>query len=501
MDFNLLRESAASNTWGALWPELGLGSLALLLLLLEAVLPARAHRHLGAVSILGQLLLLAGLALGGSRPAPHQAFNGLIGFTEHTGLFRVFFILSSLLATILAQVALARQKLPRTEFHHIVLVVSAAALLLVESRNFILLFVTLETMTIGLYILVSYFRSNPRTLEAGLKYLIMGSLSSALLLFGTVLLYGAAGNPALDGHTAQPMQFGELNRFLAANPDGFLCAAGIVLVLSGLAFKIGGFPFQIWIPDVYEGAPTPVTALLAVTSKAAGFIVLVELVRVFEPFHWLVEPVLTSMAVATVLFGNLAALKQHNVKRLIGLSGVSHAGFLLLGVASLETVPQAAGAVYFYLFVYLIASYAVFGVMTLLAGADDTRQDLADYGGLAKESPFLAGILACGLGSLAGIPPLAGFMGKLFVFVAAFKAGHYGLLLAAVVGVVISIYYYFGWIRMAYFSDEAAAAPGGPTRAVAAAGPTLKVTLALLAAASIVLGFYQSGLGRLVAGL
>ena len=164
-------------------------------------------------------------------------------------------------------------------------------MLLVQSRNFVMLFVALETVTVGLYILVSYYRSSATTLEAGLKYLVMGALSSALLLFGIALLYGVAGSPALAGRTAEAMQYAGLRGFLEANPHNFLAAAGIVLVLSGVAFKIGAFPFQIWIPDVYQGAPTPVTAFLAVASKAAGFVVLLVLVtEVFPPYEWLVGP-------------------------------------------------------------------------------------------------------------------------------------------------------------------------------------------------------------------
>jgi NADH-quinone oxidoreductase subunit N len=416
-------------------------------------------------------------------------------------MMRVFFLVSSILVSILARESLPPQGVPRVEFHHIILLVTAAIMLLVQSRNFVMLFVALETVTVGLYILVSYHRSNPKTLEAGLKYLVMGALSSALLLLGIVFLYGVAGNPELPGSTAEAMQYVELERFLSANPHNFMAAAGIVLVIAGVAFKIGAFPFQIWIPDVYQGAPTPVTAFLAVASKAAGFIVLLVLVtEVFVPYEWLVTPVLTVMAAATILFGNLAALKQHNVKRLIGLSGVSHAGFILLGVIAAIHSAEAVGAVYFYLFAYLIASFAVFGVMTVLAGPDDTDQELGDYSGLAKESPFLAGVLACGLGSLAGIPPFAGFLGKLFVFVAAFKAGHFGLLLVAIAGVVISIYYYFGWIRAAYFSDESPLAPETRRRVGVGAGMALRLALAALAAASVVLGFYQGPLGRLVSG-
>jgi NADH-quinone oxidoreductase subunit N len=500
MDFTELKDMAAGNTWSSIWPELSLGCLALFLLVLEIVLPREQHRRIPACSILGQLVILA-LLFANYDPSYRSAFGGLLMLSPEGELMRVFFLIASILVSILARASLPRQGVPRVEFHHIVLVVTAAMMLLVQSRNFVMLFVALETVTIGLYILVSYFRSNPKTLEAGLKYLIMGALSSALLLFGIVLLYGVAGRPGLAGSTSGSMQFGGLAGFLAANPHNFMAAAGIVLVIAGVAFKIGAFPFQIWVPDVYQGAPTPVTAFLAVASKAAGFVVLLVLVRdVFAPYEWLVTPVLAFMAAATLLFGNLAALKQHNVKRLIGLSGVSHAGFILLAVIASVHSASAVSAVYFYLFAYLIASFAVFGVMTVLAGPDDSNQELGDYSGLAKESPFLAGVLACGLGSLAGIPPFVGFMGKLFVFVAAFRAGHLGLLAVAIVGVVVSIYYYFGWIRAAYFNDEAPLSQQTRARIGAGAGKLLSLTLAVLAAASVVLGFYQGPLGRIVSG-
>jgi NADH-quinone oxidoreductase subunit N len=500
MDFSTLRELAAGNSWQAILPEISLGCLALFLLVLEIVWPKSRHGWIPMWSIFGQLAILA-LLLANFHVPYRSTFNGLLVQSRDGQLTRVFFLVSSILVSILARRSLTGQRVPRVEFFHIVLVVTAAMMLLVQSRNFVMLFVALETVTVGLYILVSYYRANPKTLEAGLKYLVMGALSSALLLFGIVLLYGVAGSPGLPGRTDEAMQFAGLASFLEANPHNFMAAAGIVMVIAGIAFKIGAFPFQIWVPDVYQGAPTPVTAFLAVASKAAGFFVLLALVtEVFAPYEWLVGPVLTFMAATTILFGNLAALKQHNVKRLIGLSGVSHAGFILLAVIPAAHSAEAVGAVYFYLFAYLIASFAVFGVMTVLAGPDDSSQELGDYAGLAKESPFLAAVLACGLGSLAGIPPFVGFVAKLFVFVAAFKAGHFGLLAVAIAGVVVSIYYYFGWIRAAYFSDEAAISPEIRARVDAGTGVTLRVALAALAAASILLGFYQGPLGRLVSG-
>jgi NADH-quinone oxidoreductase subunit N len=505
MNLDVFKLAAADNLWSAIAPELMLGCFALLLLVLEMVLPKRLHRIIPMVASAGIAGTLLGLFLNWT-PASlgTETFSGLLLHSEFGQVMRAFFLLSALLTCLLAGLTLRRQPMPRIEFYHILLVVTAAMMLLAQSNHFLMLFVALETLTIGLYILVGYFRTQAASLEAGLKFLVMGALSSGLLLFGVVLLYGVAGNPALPGYTGNALHYDELSRFLAANPQNFLASVGVVLVLSGVAFKIGAFPFQIWIPDVYQGAPTPITAFLAVASKAAGFSVLLGLCGAngaFAAYHWLVMPILTVMAAATILFGNIAALTQHNVKRLIGLSGVAHAGFLLLGVIAAPVVPMAVGAVYFYLFVYLLASFAVFGVMAHLAGPADADQELDHYAGLAKESPFLAAVLAVGLGSLAGIPPLAGFMGKLFVFIAAFQAGAFWLLVIAALGVVVSIYYYFGWIKAAFFetwtppADLAASVRPARTPVGIVAG----ATLGALALASIVLGFYQGPLGQWLA--
>ncbi len=500
MNPDFLRTAAESNQWAAIFPELALGCLALFLLVLELVLPRSRHGSIAWVAIIGQLGVLGALLLNFNSPLLGQdTFNGLLHHSRDGQFMRAFFLLSSMLVCLLGTVALAKQKMPRVEFYHIVLVVTGALMLLAQSNHFVLLFVALETVTVGFYILVSYFRSNPLSLEAGLKYLILGALSSALLLFGIVLLYGVAGNPTLPGHTAAGMNFDALRAFLEANPDNFLAQIGIILVLSGVAFKIGAFPFQIWVPDVYQGAPTPVTAFLAVASKAAGFSVLIVLVlKAFAPYTALTVPVLSVFAATTLIFGNLAALTQHNVKRLIGLSGVSHAGFLLLGVVAAVKVPSALGAVYFYLAAYLIASFIVFGVMTHLAGENDAEQDLDHYAGLGRNQPFLALVLAIGLGSLAGIPPLAGFMGKFLVFVAAFETHLYPLLALAIIGVVISIYYYFGWIKAAFFESWAESLPEGGESSRPARTPVAwpsGVALALLAFTTVLLGFYQGSFG------
>ncbi len=449
-----LRGYTANNDWAVIMPEIMLAVLALGLLGAEMVLPKNSHGLIPRVALWGQaLVLIVAMTAGGVAGFESKSyFNGMIYQTDVTQLMRGFFLVSSILVCYLGHIYLSKQNLAKTEFYHLVIIISAAMMLLVQSSNFVMLFVALETVTVAFYVLVAYCRNSSFSLEAGLKYLVLGALSSSILLFGIVLLYGVAGNPELAGASTDSLNYNELMNFIILNSDNLIVKIGALLVVAGICFKIGAVPFQIWVPDVYQGAPTPVTAYLAVASKAAGFIVLLHLVTgPFIGLSGLLVPVLSFVAAATILFGNFAAVTQRNVKRLMGLSGIAHAGYLLVGVIASIYVPWAQYAVIFYLVTYLLASFAVFGVMAHLAGPDDANQELDDYENLSRKHPYLSGVLVCGLGSLAGIPPLGGFIGKLFLFVAAYQAGLYGLLAISVLGVVISIYYYFGWIRECYF--------------------------------------------------
>jgi NADH-quinone oxidoreductase subunit N len=452
-----LRGYTANNDWAAIMPEIMLAVLALGLLGAEMVLPKKSHEALiPRIALWGQaiVLVVAMTASGWCNFESQSYFSGLIQQTDVTQIMRGFFLVSSILVCYLGQIYLSRRNLAKTEFYHLVIIISAAMMLLVQSSNFVMLFVALETVTVAFYVMVAYCRTNSLSLEAGLKYLILGALSSSILLFGIVLLYGVAGNPELAGASKDSLSYNELMNFIILNSDNLIVKVGALLVVAGICFKIGAVPFQIWVPDVYQGAPTPVTAYLAIASKAAGFIVLMQLVTgPFIGLSGLLVPVLSFVAAATILFGNFAAVTQRNVKRLMGLSGVAHAGYLLVGVIASIYVPWAQYAVIFYLVTYLLASFAVFGVMAHVSGSDDADQELDHYENLSRKRPFLSGVLACGLGSLAGIPPLGGFIGKLFLFVAAFQASLYGLLGISILGVVISIYYYFGWIRECYFAS------------------------------------------------
>ena len=496
-----------TNLWSAILPEIFLVVLALSLLLVDMFGGSRGRDSIGKIAVIGQailVILLLTVLRGNLGILNQETFAGMLVHSEFGQVMRLFFLVSSLLTSYLGAVFLKKNQIAGTEFYSILLMVTAGLMLLSQSNHFVMLFVALETVTVGFYVLVSYNRDRSNSLEAGLKYLVMGGFSTAILLMGIVLLFGIGSSPGLEGASPKAMQFADLRTFLELNSDNLIAKIGVLMVVAGIAFKIGSVPFQIWIPDVYQGAPTPITAALAVSSKAGGFAILIALVTgPFKPMADLLVPVLSWMAILTIAFGNIAALTQRNVKRLIGLSGVSHAGYLLMGVVALFTVSSAQNALVFYLIAYLLASYAVFGVMAHVSakGRDDS-QELSDYQDILKESPFLSAVLVLGLGSLAGIPPLAGFIGKLLLFYAAFKAELYGLLGVAIIGVVISIYYYFGWIKEATFRfwklpvlDGEEPEPPKVWPEVSGLG---KITLGALALLTLLLGLYQGPLSSLI---
>ena len=479
-----------SNDWSVLLPEVLLALLALVLLVADIIMPKGKCNWIYCVSIIGQLAILVLICSSFAidiQPNSDVLFGGLIEQSSSSQWMRFFFSLSALFITYIGKIYLSKHTLAHTEFYHLVLIVAAGMMLLVQSSHFIMLFVALEAVTVAFYVLVAYGRTSSLSLEAGLKYLILGAMSSALLLYGIVLLYGVAGNPLLSGATGDSLNYNQLSTFIELNASNFLVQLGALLVLAGLFFKIGAFPFQIWVPDVYQGSPTPVTAYLAVASKATGFSILLVLVNgPFLALSGILIPLLSVIAGATILFGNIAATSQRNVKRLMGLSGIAHAGYLLVGVVASLVVPWAYNAVLFYLFNYLFASFAVFGVMAITADCSDANQELDDYRDLARTQPFLGGVLVFGLGSLAGIPPLGGFIAKLFLLVAAFQAGLYSLLFISICGVVISIYYYFTWMREVFFSVES----GDQNSHTVEFSTADSVVLAIIVAAIVLVGIY-----------
>lgn len=463
---------AASNDWTLLIPEILMVALTLVTLV-DAMFMRKREAWITPALI--KLCLLAFTTttlvsyLGDTTPAG-ESFGGMLHqHGKMTDIIRLFFIITAFCITHLSATWLRTSKLPHTEFHVLTLVACTAMMLLTQANHFVLFFVALETIAICLYALVGYNRNSAASLEAGVKYLVCGGLSSALLLAGIVLLYGLGGNTTLNPHAGEMdmLRFDNLREFITAHGNLPLVKTGVILVLSGIAFKVGAFPFNLWIPDVYQGAPSPAAALLAIGSKAVGIFALIllcgipghpEAAYATGPFAGAMStiiPLLSAVIGVTLLFGNIAALGQHNIKRLLGLSGISHAGFLLLGVLAAqclppEQAPLAANAVLLYLFAYLIGSTVTFGVVGLVAGENDSGNTITDYTGLHKRSPFTSLLLASGVGSLAGVPPSLGFIAKLLILVVAFKAGLYALAAIALLCVAMGIYYYFGWIREAF---------------------------------------------------
>ena len=462
MSMDIYLKFAHNNLWGELWPEilLCLGALSVLGLDLFSKSPNNKKR-ISIFAIVFQfsilcLHLLDYLVL--RHTFDRESFSGMLKHGIHQDLMRSFFLLSSLLVSIIAHRYLFLRNLRSGEFHHLTMIATAGLMVLCQSQHFVIFFVSLETVALCFYPLVAFDRDSTKSLEAGIKYLIFGALSSALLLFGIVLLYGVGSNPEAWGASLSvipsndPFSFNFLYHLLAENPNHSILLTGVVLIISGIAFKIGAAPFQIWVPDVYHGAPLPVTAFLAVSSKAAGFFILISFVN--GPFAGISDfllPLFAIVATFTIFFGNLAACTQKNLKRMLGLSGVAHAGYLLVAVMASMLLPgesdRAVWVLFFYLFTYLLASFLVFGVMSLVQLNDDTEHQFSDYENLGTKKPWAALLLVVGIGSLAGVPPLAGFIGKLLLFSLAFESKLYLSLVVMVIGVVISIYYYFGWVR------------------------------------------------------
>jgi NADH-quinone oxidoreductase subunit N len=432
--------------------EISIIGLGLVLMLADLFVPAERRRFIGyaGIAALGALLLI-NLSGNGNCDILGTAFNGAYINDGLSLFFKRFFLVAAILVLFIAA-EFADKFAPGAvaEYYSLVVFALAGMLFAASSNDFVMLFVSIELITITFYVLVSFQRSKIASLEAGVKYLILGALSSAFMIFGIALIWGTTGELNFTKLAAVAPQFETSKIFLL----------GVLLVLVGLGFKIAAFPFQIWAPDVYQGAPAPTTAFLAVGSKAAGFVLLLRVLFTAVPSvtaHW--TNLLIVISGITILYGNLCALPQRNIKRLLGYSSIAHAGYLLLGVAALNASGQSA--ILYYLAGYLFTTLAAFLVIALVLRHLDT-EDVSGLAGLSQRSPLLAATMTISMVSLAGIPPLAGFFGKFLLLKSVVEAakvshdhGYYCLVLTALAGVVMSLYYYFNVVRAIYWSKDA----------------------------------------------
>ncbi|PYJ25397.1 MAG: hypothetical protein DME91_04170, partial [Verrucomicrobia bacterium] len=423
--------------------EIAVLLLGMAILMFEAFATRVDKRVLAFAAIVGLALILIASFFVSPTPSPDRA-TGLWNFYTADKL-SVFFKQFALLTTIFVLIMMidyapvVRASFPGTtdglgEFFSVPIFTCVGLMYLVSAVDFIFIFVSLELVTVSFYVLVSFTRKNPVTLEAGVKYLVLSALSTAFLVYGIAWIFGATGQTNLQRITEA-----------LANPNTDHSAAllGVVLVLVALGFKIAAVPFQIWVPDVYQGAPTPVTAYLSVGSKAAGFVVLL---RVLRPFVTLpqMQRLLVLIALLTLIYGNLAALPQGNLKRLLAYSSIAHSGYLLIGVVCLD-----GNAVVFYLAAYFLMTLLSFAVLVIVA--QQTGEQISDFDGLAKRSPFLAFAMLIGMVSLAGVPFTAGFLGKFFIFYAAILQRQIALVVIGVITVGCGFYYYLKVVRAMYW--------------------------------------------------
>jgi NADH-quinone oxidoreductase subunit N len=459
--------------------------LGIFLLMMEAFSPRLGKITLGWTAVVGLLVAFVGSFFLGPVPEGFVASGFYVG--DPAALFFKRLMLLSTALTILAAIEYApvyERYVPAStpgaglgEFLILPVFACAGLMWMSSAADLILVFVSLELATITFYVLVASMRKNRSSLEAGVKYLILGALSTGFLVYGITWIFGMTGQTSLDAVAAM------LQRVPAESRMAVLFGFGLVVVALG--FKVAAVPFQFWVPDVYQGAPTPVTAFLSVASKAAGFLVLMRVVEAFTAAPALrgkVELVMTVLAAATLLYGNLAAMPQTNLKRLLAYSSIAHAGYLLMAVAAVGS-GQSGPAIGFYLAGYLVMTFAAFLVVIVVArqtGSDD----LSDFNGLGSRAPGLALALLLAVLSLAGLPFTVGFIGKFLVFEAALRAGLIPLAIIGAFTVACGFYYYFKVVRALYWQ---AAAEGAPS--ISSPAP-IRVALLLLSAATIFFGIF-----------
>jgi len=421
-------------------PEILTALLGLLLLATGLLLPERGKKAVGPLAVCGLAIILVKVIINFRLEA--VLFDGVYQIDMLGNFFKFLFLCAALLVFFMAGRYTDSFGQRKSEWFSFMIFATLGMMVMASCGDLLTLYIGLELMTISFYILSAYLLNDGLSAEAGLKYLIMGALSSAVLLFGISLLYAAAGSTV----------FNEIH--LVLNSPGHTQAvvvAGIALLIAGFGFKIAVVPFHMWAPDIYQGAPTPVTAHLAVASKAAGFAALLRVFMVALPlsrFNWSLT--LAVLAALTIVIGNLIALPQKNVKRLLAYSSIAQAGYILVGLAAVNT--YGLKGVLFYAMLYVFSNVGAFAVTTLVE-VETGSTDLVSFNGLGQRAPMLAAVMTVCLLSLAGIPPLAGFAGKFYLFSGAVQAEYLWLAFVGLLMSMISVYYYLNIAKAMYIGD------------------------------------------------
>jgi NADH-quinone oxidoreductase subunit N len=475
-----------AKTIGLLIPELVLLAAGLAILLLDMLWHNQEAKkgwlpYMTLAGLGGSLaaLIVSWVRMGGINPAAAAMVR-----VDGVAMFiRLLAILSTGLVS-LSSVEYLRGKTPyRGEFYAFLIFAALGIQLMAVATDLLLIYMSIELLSTTSYILTGYLRRDTKSNEAAIKYFLYGALVSAAMLYGMSLVYGATGTTDLKGIA---------EAFVAnATAMRWVGLTGVIMLFAGFGFKIAAVPFHQWAPDAYEGAPTPVTAFLSVGPKVAGFAVLLRvLLLAFPRFSPDWVALVSASAIVTMTLGNVVAIVEKNIKRMIAYSSIAQAGYILIGVASLGTDTYGAQGVLLYLLVYLLANLGLFAVVIAVYNAIGSDQ-IEDYAGLNQRSPWLAAGLVIFFLSLVGIPPTAGFFGKLLIFASAIRTRLLALAIVGVINGVISLYYYFGVVRAAYFLAPKDHAPIRIT-------PALRATLLFCMVAVLGLIFFMQPLMRLL---
>ncbi len=454
-------------------PEMVLAAVGMILLVAGAVGRGVSHRTSEGLALAG-LVATAILVVWTQGRAPEgEILAGMFALDGYAFFWKLLFLLATALTALLSARFVVEGLYRSAEYYSLLLLATTGMMLMASGVNLLSIWISLELMALSSYILTGFFKRQRRSNEAALKYFILGALSSGILLYGISLIYGAAGT----------LQLSELaERLPAALNDGpLLTSLGWLLLAVGLFFKVAAVPFHVWTPDVYVGAPTPVTGYLAAVSKAASFAILVRIFyQGLAPLVLDLQLVVAVVAVLSMVWGNLAALTQKNVKWMLAYSSIAHAGYILMGVLAASEV--GLWALLFYLLAYSLITLGAFGTVILLESREYAGETYADYAGLAQRSPYLAAMMLIFLLALTGIPPTGGFFGKVYLFAAAVESGWTWVALVGVLTSAISLYYYMGIAVYMYLKDSEATTPT-PLQSPAVVG-----TITLCAVVTVLLG-------------
>ena len=456
-------------------PELVLIIVALSVLVLDFFVEKEHKAVLGWFSLVG--IIIAAYVSTELMTMSGSFFDGTFLLDPFSTYFKFVFYVACGLGILVSINYLKIEEIHRGEYYALMLFATSGMMMMASAGDLITIYLGLELMALSIYILAGFMRRDSRSNEAAIKYLVLGAFSSGIMVYGMSLLYGLSGTTKLPGILAF------LHGADLTNPVLFL--AMIMLIVS-FGFKVAAVPFHMWVPDVYEGAPTPVTAFMSAGPKVAGFAVLLRLfLYTLEPLHGHSTAILAGLAVLTMAVGNILALSQTNIKRMLAYSSIAHAGYALVGLAA--GGPEGAASVMLYVCIYALMNMGAFGVVIMLRKAGKRGEEITDFAGLGKTNKTAAFLMLIFMFSLTGIPPLAGFVGKFFIFKAAVQAG---LVWLAVVGVLfsaISAYFYLRVIMVMYMSE-----PKAPIELSTA--PSLALALAISATAVIVIGVYPTNL-------